>query len=197
MPFNTFPKFGEQLKRLFEVHENCYDCAEFYDGCMGWRASKGFVCEGFNRLADVIPGTYGQRFPASRRSERAEYQPADKDIAAGGDTCAEVASLSHKVHRAKTRTCGCGAILPKGKRLCDQCRTENRLQTKRDYMRTYMEQRRAAVVGSDSGVPFSAPAMQSTRASGGDSGLTGLPVRGACSNQTSVLTSSVLTRGRT
>ncbi len=190
MPFNTFPKFGEQLKRLFEVHENCYDCAEFYDGCMGWRASKGFAYEGFNRLPNVMPGMYGQQFPASRRSECAEYQPAGRYMAAGGDTCAEAAGLSHKTHRAKTRTCGCGAILLKGKRLCDQCRTENRQQTKREYMRKYMARQRSAVdAGSD--VPFPATATLSTQGSGGDLSLTGLWPGVPAPGQTSVLTEGI------
>jgi len=33
------PEFGKELKRGFEVHENCYDCADFYDGCKGCRYS--------------------------------------------------------------------------------------------------------------------------------------------------------------
>jgi hypothetical protein len=208
MPFNTFPKFGEQLKRLFELRENCYDCAEFYDGCGGWRASRDFACEGFNRLPDVIAGTYGQRFPQSRKSERAEYPPVgiymapgkrycESSSAVGGNTNAETTNLPHEIRRAKVRTCGCGAALPKGKRLCDQCRTENRRQTKREYMRTYMEQQRSAAVDAGSDVPFPAAATQSTQASGDDLSLTGLPVRGACSDRTSVLTNGVLTGGRT
>ena len=185
MQFKAFPEFGKELKRPFEVHENCYDCADFYDDCKGWRASRGFACEDFNRLPNVVPGTYGQRFPASRRSELAKHQAAERDIApgksyressstAGGDAHAEVAGLSHEIHKTKVRACGCGAILPKGRRLCDQCRTQNRRQTKRDYMRTYMEQRRAVAVGSDSGTPFPATATQSVQAGGGDLAVTGL-----------------------
>jgi len=202
MPFNTFPEFGEQLRRSFEIHENCFDCADFYDGCGGWRASRDFACEDFNRLPAVMPGTYGQRFPQSRRSERAEYQPAgrymalgksycESSSAAGGNTHTETTDLPHEIRRAKVRTCGCGAILPKGKRLCDTCRTQNRRQTKRHYMRTYMGQRRSAAVDAGSDVPFPAAATQSTRASGGDSALTGLPDRDACSGTTSVLTKCV------
>ena len=54
MPFKTFPEFGKELRRAFEVHENCYDCTEFYYGCEGWRASRVFACGNFNRLPDVI-----------------------------------------------------------------------------------------------------------------------------------------------
>ena len=171
MPFKRFPEFGKELKRPFEVHENCYDCADFYGDCKGWRASRAFACEDFNRLPDVMPGTYGQRFPASRRSGLAKCQSADENIAADGDTHAEVASLSRAIHKAKVRACGCGAILPTGRRLCDQCRTQNRRATMRDYMRT----RRAGSGDSrsDSGVPFPAAAMRSTQAGGGDLVLTG------------------------
>lgn len=33
MRTNKLPDFGKELRRPFEVHENCYDCVEFYDGC--------------------------------------------------------------------------------------------------------------------------------------------------------------------
>jgi len=207
MPFRTFPEFGKELRRPFEVHENCYDCTEFYYGCTGWRASRVFACGDFNRLPDVIPGTYGQRFPASRRSGFAKRQSAERDImpgngyyksssATGGNVHDEVASLSYTVHKPRVRACGCGAILPKGRRLCDRCRIQNRRQTKRDYVRDYMEQRRSAAVGSDSHVPFPATATPSTQAGGGDLPLTGLWARVPASDQTSVLTKNVLTEGR-
>ena len=51
----------------FEVHENCCDCAGFYDGCRAWPDSRPFDCHSFNRLPDVMPGTCGQRFPATSR----------------------------------------------------------------------------------------------------------------------------------
>jgi len=176
MPFNTFSEFGEQLRRSFEVHENCLDCADFYDGCEGWRASRGFACDGFGRLPNVMPGTYGQVFPASR------CRPTmDSVLAVEGQLPAMVGANKYAgvtTHRVRGRTCGCGAILPKSKRLCDQCRKENRRQTEREYMRTYMGQRRAAAVGTDSDVPFPAPAMQSTRACGGDSCAEGVRQRG-------------------
>jgi hypothetical protein len=185
MPFKTFPEFGKELRRPFEVHENCYDCAEFYEGCKGWRASRDFACEGFNRLPNVMPGTYGQRFPPSRRSEFAKHPWAERNItpgkshresssAAGEDTYAEVAGLSHEVHKARIRACGCGAILPKGRRLCDPCRIQNRRQTKRGYMRTYMKEHRPATIGSDPHVPSKAAGTLSTQAGGGDLLLTGL-----------------------
>ena len=208
MLFGRIPELGKELKRPFQVHENCYDCVEFYDGCMGWRASREFTCEVFNRLPDIVPGTYGQVFPPSRRSGLTRDQRPERNIApgrnhpelssaAGEFAYAEGASFSPKARKAKVRACQCGAILPKGKRLCDLCRIQNRRQTKREYMRTYMDQRRSAAVGSDSGVPSSAVATQSTRTGGGNRALTGLRAGGPASGQTSVLTNSVLTGGRT
>jgi hypothetical protein len=60
---SRFPDFGKELRRPFAVHENCYDCADFYDGCTGWRASREFDCHRYYRLPDVLPGTSGQTFP--------------------------------------------------------------------------------------------------------------------------------------
>jgi len=208
MPSNAFSEFGREVKRPFEVHENCYDCTEFHGGCMGWRASRDFACEGFSRLPNVMPGTYGQRVPASRKSERAEYQPAgrymapgksycESSSAAGGNIHTETTDLLHEIHKAKVRTCGCGAPLPKGRRLCDTCRTQNRRKAKRDYMRTYMAQWRSVEVDAGSRMLSTHSATPSTQAGGGDLVLTGLPVRGACSGQSSVLTEGVLTGGRT
>ena len=85
---NRFPDFGKELRRPFEVHENCYDCAEFYGpghgamGCQGWRASRGFACRDFNRLPDVLPGTCGQMFSPSRRQTQAgpELEPIEQDL---------------------------------------------------------------------------------------------------------------------
>jgi len=79
------------------------------------------------------------------------------------------------------RHCECGAVLPKGKRLCDQCRIQRRRRTMRDYMRN----RRASSLESEpiSDMPFPAPARHATHASSHDLSLTdlsprqGVPVR--------------------
>lgn len=113
--FQRFPDFGKELKRPFPVHESCYDCAEFYDGCNAWPESKAFTCGKYNRLPDVMPGTCGQEFP-----ETAKAIPTDVD-----------------------RRCGCGEPLAKGKQCCDGCRQQNRRESKREYMRNYMQGRRA------------------------------------------------------
>jgi len=74
----TFPDFGRELQRPFEVHEDCYDCAEFYYDCKGWRGSMDFACRDFNRLPDVLPGTCGQIFPPSRMRGRKEPRVCPK-----------------------------------------------------------------------------------------------------------------------
>ena len=110
-----FPGFGRELKRDYLVHERCYDCAEFYDGCKAWPEDKAFSCGQYNPLPDVMPGTCGQVFP-----ETANAIPTDTD-----------------------RRCGCGEPLPKSKQYCDECRRQNRRESKREYMRNYMQGRRA------------------------------------------------------
>jgi len=126
MIFRRFPDFGKERRRPFEVHASCYNCADFYDGCEAWPAGKPLACGRYNRLPDVMPGTCGQRFPMTRhRTERpAERQAPEKDR-----------------RRTGPRLCECGATLPKNRRLCDPCREERRRQTRREYMRTYMQQR--------------------------------------------------------
>jgi len=57
MQVKTFPNFGRELKKAFPVHENCYNCAGFYEGCEGWRAASEFGCSYYQRLPDVMPGT--------------------------------------------------------------------------------------------------------------------------------------------
>lgn len=111
----TFPNFGKELKRPFTVHETCYDCAEFYDGCGAWPTEKTFACATYNRLPDVLPGSCGQIFP-----ESAKTGPTDRN-----------------------RPCQCGRPLPKHKHLCEICRQQRRRQTKRIYQRNYMKARRA------------------------------------------------------
>lgn len=58
-----FPDLGKELRRPFSVHEHCYDCAAFYDGCEAWPAAKEFGCGHYQRLPDVMSGAFGQEFP--------------------------------------------------------------------------------------------------------------------------------------
>jgi len=75
----TFPDFGAELRRPFEVVEQCYDCVEFYGeghggrGCNAWPANKPFCCADHFPLPDVgVDGQTGQRFPPSRMGGRTE-----------------------------------------------------------------------------------------------------------------------------
>ena len=151
------PDFGRELARPFEVDERCFDCAELYHGCNARPENPDSHCLDHLRLPDVMPGTCGQAIPASRMGGRKVPR-----IRFGGTTPVQVEvppkkpPTSHydKPAKPKARTCGCGVPLPKGRRLCDGCRVGARRQTKRQYMRTYMRQRRSGVIGSNSGMPF-------------------------------------------
>jgi len=54
------------------VHESCCGCVEFYHGCHAWPHDKPFRCADYYPLPDVMPGTSGQVFPASRMGTRKE-----------------------------------------------------------------------------------------------------------------------------
>ena len=36
--------FGKEVRRTFLVHEYCYDCKKFVNGCKGWAAKREFEC---------------------------------------------------------------------------------------------------------------------------------------------------------
>jgi hypothetical protein len=99
----TFPDFSHELWRPFEVHENCFDCAELYDGCRAWPESRPFACGRVYRLPDVQPGTYGQMFPPSRvsGSNRLHTDEACETAKPKAAARREPVSLN--------RLCGCGA----------------------------------------------------------------------------------------
>lgn len=105
--FQRFFDFGKELRRPFEVHENCYDCAEFYDGCSAWPADRAFTCATYCRLPDIMPGFDLPPWPQTKHGA-----PIDAE-----------------------RRCECGEPLPKGKRYCDECRRLKRRETMRKYMR--------------------------------------------------------------
>ncbi len=203
----TFPDFGKELKRPFEVDERCFDCAEFYHGCQARPENPDARCADRLRLPNVMPETTGQVLPSSRMQGRKEPRvrggmasaapgkheqlPARLPEAIKGDA-RDIAGRAVGVSgKTKDRVCGCGAPLPKGRRRCDACRTQSRRQTQRDYMRTYMEQRRSLTSGSDSGVPFTHESTHATRACDEDRRLTGHPTGGARSDQTTVLTNAI------
>jgi len=137
----TFPDFGKELQRPFDVHENCYDCAGFYDGCTAWPAAQDFTCGKFNRLPDVMPGTCGQRFPAtSRKLAGSPYQDRDTQDKPAQAKRHPARSLSPHVPYPVSipgpdgeRRCGCGAILPKRKRCCAECRAKRKRQATESF----------------------------------------------------------------
>jgi hypothetical protein len=134
----TFPDFGKELKRGFEVDQRCFDCAEFYHGCPARREDPDARCADYLRLPDVKVGTTGQTFPPSRLRGQ-QPRPPRPGATARVHTEAQPKNppTSRPVSSArfKARTCGCGATLPKSKRLCDTCRTQNHRASMRQYMR--------------------------------------------------------------
>jgi hypothetical protein len=190
----TIREFGKELQRAFEVDERCYDCAEFYGGCNGQPENRAARCADYFRLPNGLSGPCGQTFPSSRMNGRREPR-----VRVAADTPMQVqvqpenppANLPSSSTRPRGRVCGCGAPLAKGRRLCDGCRVEARRQTKRQYMRTYMRQRRSKVIGSDSDVPFPAQSRHVERGGGEDRPLTGHPTGVPRCEQASVLTEGV------
>lgn len=120
------PTFGHEVKRSFQVHAHCYDCVEFYSGCPGWRASREFACRDYYQLHAVLPGSCGQVFPPSWMKGRREPRELANTNAPSG-----------------SRHCECGETLAKGKRLCDECRTERRKAT---FRTAQTKHRRAASI---------------------------------------------------
>jgi hypothetical protein len=185
---NTFPDFGKELQRPFAVAEQCYDCAELYDGCRAWPESKPFQCADYNRLPDVMPDDCGQVFPAARMQGRKEPRLRQETVAHNRGECRAPSPMPGGKQLARSRggprLCECGAVLFKGRRFCDSCRAQRRRQTMREYMRS----RRAAPQESEdlSDMPLFAARRHATHARSGDLLLTGLPSGGARSQQTSV-----------
>jgi hypothetical protein len=68
----TFPHFGSELSRPFEVDQRCFDCAELYHGCHAIPENPDVHCTDALRLPDVKAGTTGQVFPPSRMGDRKE-----------------------------------------------------------------------------------------------------------------------------
>jgi hypothetical protein len=202
-----FPDFGKELQRPFEVHENCSDCAEFYGpghgvpGCNAWPASKDFACLDFLRLPDVgVNGQTGQEFPPSRMGGRKEpriRRPTALEQATAGPPAIEAPPTDPPTRRPGqpgelgARICGCGGILPKGKRLCDTCRAEHRRRTLRQYMRGYMVERRSGAIRSNPDVPFPGRGTHTTQPGGFDLRSRDHPAAGGYFDPTSVLTSHV------
>jgi hypothetical protein len=171
----TAPEFGKELRRAFEVHENCYDCAEFYGPgrgvvvCNAWPASKAFNCADFLRLPDVMPGTSGQVFPPSRMGDRKEPRirsssgaPVRPRVQPEKPPARQLPQTNpHREYPAANyglageRLCQCGARLPKRKKCCETCREKRRAETLHGRRNREGALRRVQTV---SDVPFSGPA---------------------------------------
>jgi hypothetical protein len=127
------------------MHENCADCVEYYHTCRTWPASKPFACTDFHKLPDVLPGTTGQKIPASRMNGRTEprtrrettpdhQEPAPASAPAPARKPRPTIP-NHTPSPAATpgpdgaRFCICGVKLAKRRRCCDECRRKRRLET--------------------------------------------------------------------
>jgi hypothetical protein len=170
MQLRTYPDFGKGLQRPFIVHENCCDCAGFYDGCVAWPQSKPFACHSYNPLPDVLAETCGQRFPATARKLTAV--PADSKVETRlmPSTPMEHSRPSQQSRRPSPiarrglsgeRLCECGATLQKRKRCCNACRLKRREETLYQHK---CREARSTVVDTGSGLPFAGSGTLSTRA---------------------------------
>ena len=143
--FQRFSNFGAELRRPFEVHEICYDCAEFYGpghgepGCDAWPAKKPMStadrkhlrCLDFNRLPDVMPGPpTGQAFPPSLMRGRRTPRERKDEPAAPRPKKPDRVPKPVPTTRLGKRQCGCGRLLPPRRRFCDNCREARKREAK-------------------------------------------------------------------
>jgi hypothetical protein len=179
---NEFPNFDRCVRRPFAVEEQCYDCTEFYDGCNARPANPPTRCRDYFQLPDVMPGTYGQVFPASRMSERKEPRlcrttAKDKPEPELGreltgnvqPTRMQSPAAHHKLDGK--RRCDCGAALPKRRRCCDDCQRQRRKET---ISRRRSRKQPPAVSHADSDVPVARsrrPPIEAVAAAHNYSGL--------------------------
>ena len=115
-------KMSKLDERLTGLHENCYDCAEFFHACRGW-PGKEFACADFLNIPTVgVQGATGMKLPDSRMGGRTEPREIHVDEARGPDKTVTV------------RRCRCDrANLGPRERMCDQCRIEHRARTQQRY----------------------------------------------------------------
>lgn len=182
LTMHRFPDFDKDVRRPFAVDEQCYDCSEFYDGCNARPTNPPTRCRDYLRLPDVMPGTTGQRIPASRMGGRKEPRLCREETT----DHQEPARTQRKPVALPTgpRLCGCGAILPKGKRLCDGCRTDRRRQTLREYKRRWRAESSGSHPVSD--IPSTHAATPSAQGRGDDLPPVGHPAGVGRFGQTSV-----------
>lgn len=170
----TFPDFGGELKRPFEVDARCFDCVELYGGCPARREDPDTFCPDYLRLPDVLPGSAGQTFPPSRlrgqqpRPPRpgpaarlqVEAQPKNPPTGRPPEQIRQQSPAATPGTDGE-RLCGCGAPLRKRERCCGACRLSRRQETM--LRRRSGERPSLVVVQSDPGVPLSATGTLSTQ----------------------------------
>ena len=138
----TFPDFGKELKRPFEVDERCFDCAELYHGCNARPESPDSRCLDYLPLPNVgVNGTTGQEIPPSRMGGRKEprvWLPKGRTRQAQSQPEKLPASRPRRTRQLSPagvpgpdgqRLCKCGALLEKRARCCADCRAERRKET--------------------------------------------------------------------
>jgi len=119
------------------LHENCYDCAEFYHACRGWPAAKDWACADFLNIPTVgVQGATGMKLPDSRMGGRTEPRATDAKAAekhrrpdTGGRHEQIAASPAATIGSDGIRRCNCGKAIPPGKRCCEECREFRRQKT--------------------------------------------------------------------
>ena len=127
--FQRFPDFGKEVKRPFPVHENCYDCAEFYDGCNAWPVRKEFRCADLLKLPAVMPGEHRQVFPPSRMKGR-KVPRAIPAVSPASDH--DGLKSPQKPRRPRTSRCrGCGAERELGYSYCPKCAASRKAHSNR------------------------------------------------------------------
>jgi len=177
----TFPDFGKELSRPFEVDQRCFDCAELYHGCNATPENPDAYCPDYLRLPDVgVNGKTGQEFPPSRMGDRKEprirsaagapvrvqVQPKNPPPRCQAPAEPEPIEQTRQQSPAASpgpdgeRLCGCGTVLKKRERCCGACRLSRRQKTMR--RRRIGKRPSLVAVQSDPGVPFPAPGRPST-----------------------------------
>jgi len=164
----TYPDFGKELQRSFGVHENCYNCAGFYDGCVAWPAEREFACGVYNPLPDVPAGTCGQKSPGVRCSPEGRHKTGPVRSTGTSRSSRSRTGQPRRPSPAGTptgdgeRLCECGVTLPRRRRCCDACRLTRRQETLHGRRRT----KRAPFGAADaaSGLRFTGPGTASIAA---------------------------------
>jgi hypothetical protein len=183
--------FGAEVRRSFEVHDNCFGCAAFYEGCAAWPKSRAFACADYYPLPTVgMNGQTGQQWPASRMGSRKQPRTRTGPATTGAQSGHAVTSArqptakrEHAMNQGQPqsngsnsarrqspmgnhgpngeRLCGCGATLKKRQRCCEDCRLRRRQEAVRRW-KNRKQPSEAARSASD--LPTNATGTHSTHA---------------------------------